>query len=96
MRSAVRSTWALGTDYKISYFSFLHFSEVLLVSEYNFEEGGFIDWFPFVYLGDAEEEGGDEVVEHAIVELLQVARGETTVNRHDKIIITEGEEREDM
>jgi hypothetical protein len=65
MRSAVRSTWALGTDYKISYFSFLHFAEVLLVSEYNFEEGGFIDWFPFV-------------------------------NRHDKIIITEGEKRKDM
>lgn len=60
------------------------------MSKDDLEEGGFIDWFSLVYLGDAEEEGGEEVVEHTIVELLQVASGETTVNRHDKIIITEG------
>lgn len=92
MQSATPSTWVRGTALTTAYFSLLHFAEVLLVSEYDLEEGGFVDWFSLVDLGDAQEEGRKEVVEHAIVELLQVAGGETTVYRHDKIIIREGRE----
>jgi hypothetical protein len=74
----------------VRYFALLHFAQVLLVAEHYLEEGLLVDGLSLVDLGDSEEERGEEVVEHAVVELLQVASGEPTVNRHDKIIVSTG------
>ena len=50
--------------------------------EDDFEEDGLLDGLVVVIFGEAEEEGGDEIIEYFIVELLLCSGGESAIDGH--------------